>query len=83
LLGKLTHDPDRGVAVAAVRNVAAARTTQAAEQLKDVASTPREDWICSHCDSPNLGSVDSCANCHIVPPDPGKTAREMLAEFSA
>lgn len=83
LLGKLTHDPDRAVAVAAVRNVADARTTEAAEQLKDVASTPREDWTCQHCGSPNPGSTDSCANCHIVPPDPAKTAREMLAEFSA
>jgi 5-methylcytosine-specific restriction endonuclease McrA len=82
LLGKLTHDPDRAVAVAAVRNVADARTTEAAEQLKDVASTPREDWTCQHCGSPNPGSTDS-ANCHIVPPDPAKTAREMLAEFSA
>jgi hypothetical protein len=83
LLGKLTHDPDRAVAVAAVRNVAASRTTEAAEQLKDVANTPREDWTCQHCESPNPGSADSCANCHIVPPDPTKTAREMLAEFSA
>ena len=83
LLGKLTNDRDRAVAVAAVRNVAAARTTEAAKQLKDVASTPREDCACQHCESPNPGSADSCANCHIVPPDPAKTAREMLAEFSA
>ena len=34
LLGKLTHDPDRAVAVAAVRNVADARTTEAAEHSR-------------------------------------------------
>jgi len=83
LLGELTHDSDRAVAVAAIRNVADVRTTEAAEQLKDVASTPREDWTCQHCGSANPGSTDYCANCHIVPPDPAKTAREMLAEFNA
>jgi hypothetical protein len=55
LLGKLTHDHDRAVAVAAVRNVADARTTEAAEQLKNVASTPREDWTCQHCGCPESG----------------------------
>lgn len=82
LLCQLTHDIDRYVADAAVRSVADTRTMAAVEQLKSVATAQREEWTCWHCRSSNLGTADHCAQCRIVPPDPAKTARDMLAELT-
>jgi hypothetical protein len=83
LLCQLTRDPDLAVADAAVRNIGGARITPAAAQLEAIASAPRQDWTCPNCGSANPGSAGSCAQCHVVPPDPAKTAREMLNESAA
>ncbi|GAA4612886.1 hypothetical protein GCM10023195_55500 [Actinoallomurus liliacearum] len=82
LLCQLTRDTDSYVAIAAVRSVADARTPAAVEQLRSVAAARREEWTCLHCGSPNPGTADHCAECHIAPPNPAKTAREMLAELT-
>jgi hypothetical protein len=83
LLCQLTFDPDRQVAVAAVRSIADARTTAAAAHLKSVVSAQREEWTCRRCGSSDHDTTDQCAEFHIVLPDPVKTAREMLAEITS
>lgn len=83
LLCQLTFDRDRYVAVAAVRSIADARTTAAAEHLKSVISAQREEWTCQRCGSSDHDTTDRCAEFHAVLPDPVKTAREMIAEITS
>jgi hypothetical protein len=83
LLCQLTRDADRYVADVAVRSVADAGTAEAVEHLKTVATAQRGEWRCRHCESPNPATADHCAKCHIVPPDPAKTARDMITELTA
>jgi hypothetical protein len=83
LLCQLTFDPDRHVAVAAVRSIGDARTTAAVEHLKSVVAAQREEWTCQRCGSSDHDTTDRCAEFHIVLPDPVKTAREMIAEITS
>jgi hypothetical protein len=83
LLCRLTFDPDRYVAVAAVRSIADARTTAAVEHLKGVVSAQLEEWTCQRCGSSDHDTTDRCAEFHIVLPDPVKTAREKIAEITS
>ena len=83
LLCQLTFDPDRYVAVAAVRSVADARTMAAAEHLKNVVNAQREEWTCGRCGSSDHDTTDNCASFHTVLPDPVEVAREMLVEITS
>jgi hypothetical protein len=88
VLAQLAFDDDREVAKMAVERLADASPTALApgalgQLLERVVNTTRSDWTCTHCSTQNRDSASSCHNCHIVPPDPKKAAREALEALGA